>query len=44
MMSKNISEEGENERKRDRQKQEGYGKKGSPTKQKHVEGTKKRPT
>ena len=40
------SEEEEKERKRDRKDrgQEGDGKKGSPTKQKHIGGTKTRPT
>ena len=45
-MNQARSEEEEKERKRDRKDrgQEADGKKGSPTKQKHIRGTKTRPT
>ena len=45
-MNQARSEEEEKERKRDRKDrgQEANGKKGSPTKQKHIGGTKTRPT
>ena len=45
-MNQARSEEAENERKRDRKDrgQEADGKKGSPTKQKHIRATKTRPT